>query len=74
MFEQNHRIAKWLLCCTAALLSAGCATTGSYPRDLADCRRGYLHYCQHSGHGTRCGCVPTQTMEAILRRHQQPGL
>lgn len=62
-----------LLCCANALLLAACAITPDWtPRKgaAAQCPNEYLHYCTHSNWGTRCGCMPKQEMEKILRSHQ----
>ena len=73
MLKGNHRAAKWLLPCAAALLVAGCATipdrsSFGKARIASDCPSNFLRYCVHSGHGTKCGCVPTQTVEATILR------
>jgi hypothetical protein len=78
MFEQNHRIARCLLFCTVALLSAGCATiqerssltSASALRNASDCPRYLLRYCVRSGHDTRCECVATRTLDAMLREQR----
>jgi hypothetical protein len=70
MLERRHRAAKGLLYCAAALLLGACAITPDWTprkRAAADCPNGYLHYCRHSNSGTKCGCVLSQEMEAILR-------
>ena len=76
MLKRNRRAARWLLCCAAALLVVGCATipdrsSHGKARVASDCPGTFLHYCVHSGHDTKCGCMPTQTVEAtILRRYR----
>ena len=74
MLERNRGTAKWLLCCAAALLLAACVITPEWtPRRRAaaqECPNDYLHYCTHSNSGTRCGCMPRQEMERILRSRQ----
>jgi hypothetical protein len=73
MLQRNRRTAKWLLCCAAVSLSAACAITPDWTprkRAAAECPNDYLHYCTHSNSGTRCGCMPKQEMERILRSRQ----
>ncbi len=73
MVKGTSGTTKWPLCCVVALLSAGCAMTPDWAprkRATAQCPKDYLHYCTHSNSGTRCGCMPRQEMEAILRNRQ----
>jgi hypothetical protein len=69
MLKTLDRKTLWMLSCTIALLSTGCATAPerSAFKSAKGCPDQTLHYCQTTGSGTRCGCVPTQRMEAILR-------
>jgi hypothetical protein len=75
MLEQNRRTATWSLPCAVALLSVGCATTQDErsPGRATACPNTFLHYCTETGHGRRCGCMPTQAMEKILRARQGAG-
>lgn len=60
MSNTNSRAARWLLCCTVALLVAACGITPDWTprkRVAAECPYDYLHYCTHSNWGTRCGCM-----------------
>jgi hypothetical protein len=76
MLKGNCRAAKWLLSCAAALLVGGCATIPDQSsfgkaRVASDCPGNFLPYCVDSGHDTKCGCMPTQTVETtILRRYR----
>lgn len=67
------RAAERLLCCTAALLLAGCATThgATYARDPSECPSLYLHYCTINNWGKTCGCMPKQIIEKILREQHR---
>jgi hypothetical protein len=72
MLKGNHRTARWLLCCVVASLSTACAITPDWTprkRAAAECPNDDLQYCMQKNSGTRCGCMPKQEMEAILRSH-----
>ena len=70
MLNRIHGTARLLLCCAAALLATACAITPDWTprkRAAAECPNDYLHYCVRGNYGPRCGCMPKQEMEAILR-------
>jgi hypothetical protein len=70
MLQRNRSTARLALFCLLALLSAACGITPEWSarkRTAEECPTGYLHYCSHRSSGTRCGCMPKQEMEAILR-------
>ena len=70
MLQRNRSTTGLVLCCVVALLSTACGITPEWtPRKRAaeECPTGYLHYCSHRSSGTKCGCMPKQEMEAILR-------
>ena len=70
MTKRYARAARCVLCCAAALLSSACMTPDwtSHKRAAAECPNDYLHYCTHDNYGKRCGCMPKQEMEKVLRR------
>ena len=73
MLQRNCRTAKVLLVCVVALSANACGITPDWtPRKRAaeECPKDYLYHCVHRNSGTRCGCMPKQEMEAILRSHQ----
>jgi hypothetical protein len=65
---------RWLLYGAALLPLIGCTllTPEWHPRraSASDCPAYAMQYCVIDNYGKRCGCAPTQNVEAIARSRQ----
>jgi hypothetical protein len=74
MLKRNYRGVRWLLCCAAVPTLVGCTMLtpewGHRRVSTSDCPVYKMEVCVIDNYGKRCGCAPTQTVEAISRSRQ----
>jgi hypothetical protein len=65
---------KSMLSCIAAVTLAGCSllTPEWHPQraSASECSAASMEACVIDNYGKRCGCVRTQSVEAMVRAHQ----
>lgn len=74
MLKRSCRAAGRLLCCAALLTLVGCTLMtpewGHRRASASECPAYAMQYCVIDNYGKRCGCEPTQNVEALSRGRQ----